>query len=242
MMSDALLSVSNVSTGYGSVRALWDIDLEVKRGEVTCVLGPNGAGKTTLCLAITGALECWDGQIVFDGSDVTEQSPELRARSGIGHVPQGRRVFPDLTVKENLEVARFAAGSRASEETASFVHELFPKLRELNKATAGRLSGGEQQMLAVGRALMTEPHLLVLDEPSLGLAPLLVDNLYEAISRIRDRGVSILLVEQVVNAALGVADQVAVLESGRTVDSGPVESFDEAAIARAYMGGGAVGA
>lgn len=240
-MSETLLSGSHLSSGYGSVRAMWDVDLEVKRGEVTCVLGPNGAGKTTLCLAVAGALRCWEGQIHLGGEDVTNQTPEARARSGIGHVPQGRRVFPDLTVDENLEVARFAAGGRASVETEWFVYELFPKLTELKKATAGRLSGGEQQMLAVGRALMTEPQLLVLDEPSLGLAPLLVNNLYSAIARIRDRGVSILLVEQAVSAALGVADQVTILESGRTVDSGPVASFDEAAIARAYMGGGTVG-
>lgn len=240
-MTEALLKVEDVATGYGSVQALWGFSIDIRHGEVCCVLGPNGAGKTTMGLVVTGALPCWAGAIRFDGDDITGKSPEARARSGIAHVPQGRRVFPELTVQENLQVARFAAGKRTSDKTEEFVDDLFPQLGHLSKAPAGRLSGGEQQMLAVGRALMTEPRLLVLDEPSLGLAPLLVDSLYEAIVRIRTRGVSILLIEQVVKAALGVADQVAILESGRLKAAGPVEEFDEEDIAEAYMGGENVG-
>lgn len=240
-MTEALLKVEDVATGYGSVQALWDFSIDIRHGEVYCVLGPNGAGKTTMGLVVTGALPCWSGAIRFDGNDITGRSPETRARAGIAHVPQGRRVFPELTVDENLQVARFAAGKRASEETEEFVHDLFPKLGHLSKSSAGRLSGGEQQMLAVGRALMTEPRLLVLDEPSLGLAPLLVDGLYEAIVRIRTRGVSILLIEQVVKAALGVADRVMILESGRPKAAGPVNEFNEEDIAEVYMGGGKLG-
>lgn len=232
-----LLELSAVQTGYGNVKALWDASVEIAAGEVCAVLGPNGAGKTTMGLVVTGALPCWTGSVTFDGEDVTDRAPEARARAGIAHVPQGRRVFPELTVNENLQVARFAARGRASSDTEDFVHGLFPKLSSLSKASAGRLSGGEQQMLAVGRALMTEPRLLVLDEPSLGLAPLLVDSLYEAVAKIRDRGVSILLIEQVVKAALGVANQVMILESGRTIARGSVDDFNEQDIAQAYMGG-----
>jgi branched-chain amino acid transport system ATP-binding protein len=236
-MASPLLELRNVETGYGGVKVLWGANLEVPVGQVCCVLGPNGAGKTTMAQLIAGILPSWGGKVHFDGADITQASPESRARSGIAHVPQGRRVFPELTVTENLQVARFAARGRIDPETESFIHELFPKLSQLAKAQAGRLSGGEQQMLAVARALMTEPRLLILDEPSLGLAPVLVDSLYETISQIRSHGVSILLIEQVVQAAMGVADSIVILESGRTKASGPVEDFkDQSIIARAYLG------
>ncbi|MGB8361930.1 MAG: ABC transporter ATP-binding protein [Acidimicrobiia bacterium] len=237
MTSTALLELRDVESGYGGVKVLWGATLEVHAGQVCCVLGPNGAGKTTMALLIAGTLPCWGGVIEFEGFDITQTSPEARARSGIAHVPQGRRVFPELTVAENLQVARFAAKGRVDPGTEDFIHELFPKLGALKKSQAGRLSGGEQQMLAVARALMTEPRLLILDEPSLGLAPVLVDSLYETVARIRDHGVAILLIEQVVQAAMRVADTIVILESGRTKASGPVDRFrDQEIIARAYLG------
>ncbi len=233
-----VLDVRNLSTGYGGARVLWEIDLQVGPGELLAVLGPNGAGKTTLALAVSGVLPAWSGSIAFSGTDVTRASPERRARMGIIQVPQGRHVFPDLSVEENLQVARFAAGRRASEATERLVSELFEPLAPLRHVPAGRLSGGEQQMVAVGRALYAEPRLLVLDEPSLGLAPLLVQGLYRAIQRIKGTGVSVLLIEQTVGAAIRVADRVAVLEAGHVVDGGPVERFrDPAVLAHSYLGG-----
>jgi branched-chain amino acid transport system ATP-binding protein len=233
-----LLSLHGVNAGYGRIRVLWDVELAVDAGRVLCVLGPNGAGKTTMAQVITGTLPVFSGQIRYEGEEITNRTPEARARAGIALVPQGRHVFPELSVRENLEVARFAARSRARSDTRDFIMDLFPKLAELLGAQAGRLSGGEQQMLAVGRALMTEPRLLIMDEPSLGLAPLLVSNLYQSIVRIRERGVAILLIEQVVQKALDVSDQVVLLESGRVGAVGPVGEFDQDRIAEAYLGSG----
>jgi len=233
-----ILAVQKLATGYHGVPILWEVDLSVDQGELLAVLGPNGAGKTTLALAVSGVLPAWSGSVTFDGEDMTRATPERRARAGMIQVPQGRHVFPDLTVEENLQTARFAAGRRRSPATEDLVYELFEPLVPLRKVAAGRLSGGEQQMVAVGRALYAEPRLLVLDEPSLGLAPLLVQGLYRAIERIKATGVSVLLIEQVVGAALGVADRVAVLEAGHIVDTGTVERFrDPAVLARSYLGG-----
>jgi len=233
-----VLDVKGLATGYRGAPILWEVDLSVEPGELLAVLGPNGAGKTTLALAVSGVLPAWGGSIVFDGEDVTRATPERRARVGMIQVPQGRHVFPDLTVEENLLAARFAAGHRASKATESLVYELFEALVPLRRVAAGRLSGGEQQMVAVGRALFAEPRLLILDEPSLGLAPLLVQGLYRAIGRIKATGVSVLLIEQMVGAALGVADRVAVLEAGRIVDTGEVARFrDPAVLAHSYLGG-----
>ncbi len=235
----SLLEIREVNSGYVGVQVLWDLSLSVEAGSLCCVLGPNGAGKTTLARTITGAIPAWSGDVMLDGSSISRATPEARARIGVAQVPQGRRVFADMTVEENLEVARFAARGREDPTSLPFVYELFPKLKHLGGQQAGRLSGGEQQMLAVGRSLMTEPRLLVMDEPSLGLAPLLVGMLYEAIARIRDRGVAVLLIEQVVEAALGVADTVAVLESGRVAAYGPASEFrDSEALKSAYLGGG----
>lgn len=242
MSTGNLLQLDGVGAGYGAIQVLWDLDLKVSAAEVCCVLGPNGAGKSTMAQVVAGTLSARSGRIVLDGVDVTNLKPEGRAWSGIAHVPQGRRVFAELTARENLEVARFAARDRASHDTEDFVDDLFPKLAQLSKMSAGRLSGGEQQMLAVARALMTEPRVLILDEPSLGLAPRLVSNLYKAIGRIRDRGVAIILVEQVVRSALGVSDTVIVLESGRVRASGPAADFNQDVITRAYLGGGYEGA
>jgi branched-chain amino acid transport system ATP-binding protein len=238
-MTTPTLEVHEIAAGYGGTQALWDVSLAVAPRSLTCVLGPNGAGKTSLARVLAGSLRSWRGDVRVDGVSVSHWSPERRARAGIVHVPQGRRVFADLTVQENLRVALFAARKRASAETPEFVETLFPELPRRRQQLAGSLSGGEQQMLAVARALMAEPRLLILDEPSLGLAPILVENLYHAIQRIRERGVAILLIEQMVGAALAVADEVTVIESGRVVASGPAEVFrDVEVLARAYMGEG----
>lgn len=234
-----LLEVDSLAVSYGTRRIIWDFSVKVQANEISVLLGPNGAGKTTLATAIAGSLPVIAGDIRLEGESILGIDPEGRARRGLVHVPQGRRVFADLTVLENLSVARFAAGRRARSETPDFVYALFPKLHELGHRQAGSLSGGEQQMLAVGRAMMAEPRVLVLDEPSLGLSPVMVENLYRAIASVRDRGIGVLLIEQMVGAALSVANDVTVLENGRVAASGGVESFRSSSeFLSAYLGGG----
>ncbi|HWM35067.1 MAG TPA: ABC transporter ATP-binding protein [Pseudolysinimonas sp.] len=236
----ALLEVDSLAVAYGTRRIIWDFGIAVDANRISVLLGPNGAGKTTLAKAISGTLPVVGGDIRLDGESILGIDPEGRAKRGLIHVPQGRRVFADLTVTENLLVARFAAGRREVAETVDFVYALFPKLQELGHRQAGSLSGGEQQMLAVGRALMAEPRALVLDEPSLGLSPVMVENLYRAIASVRDRGIGLLLIEQMVGAALSVADEVTVLENGRVAASGGVEEFRSSGeLLSAYLGGGA---
>lgn len=235
----ALFEVDSLGVAYGTRRIIWDFGIAVQAGRISVLLGPNGAGKTTLATAIAGSLPVIAGDLRLDGESILGVDPEGRARRGLIHVPQGRRVFADLTVTENLLVARFAAARRARTETLDFVYGLFPRLQELGHRQAGSLSGGEQQMLAVGRALMAEPRVLVLDEPSLGLSPVMVENLYRAIASVRDRGIGILLIEQMVGAALSVADEVTVLENGRVAASGGVEEFRSSGdLLSAYLGGG----
>ncbi len=234
---NGILQLHGVSGGYNQGNVVHDLNLEIAPGELVSVLGPNGAGKTTLARLVSGQLSPSAGRIVFDGAEVTRTPTDRRARIGIAHVPQGRHVFPDLTVAENLRVAQFAAGRRASTETRDFVHDLFPKLESIGRRKGGVLSGGEQQMLAVGRALLCEPRLILLDEPSLGLAPLIVSQMYEAFVKIRARGVAMLLAEQAVAQVMRVADRVAVLESGRIIGSGTPAAFaDEEFIAASYFG------
>jgi branched-chain amino acid transport system ATP-binding protein len=234
----ALLAVESLSTGYGRTKVLWDVSLSLRPSSVMCVLGANGAGKTTLARTLAGLVPAWEGRIMFDGARIDRMTPEARARAGVVLVPQGRRVFPELTVDENLAVARFAARGRGRPDMLNKVRELFPALGALSKRRAGSLSGGEQQMLATGRALMAEPRLLILDEPSLGLAPVVVQTLYDAIRRIAEHDVAILLIEQLVGEALAVAQDVAVLEAGRIVVTGDAERFrDQSVLAETYLGG-----
>lgn len=234
-----LLEVESLAVSYGTRRIIWDFSISVYASKISVLLGPNGAGKTTLATAIAGSLSVMSGDIRLEGESILGINPEGRAKRGLIHVPQGRRVFPDLTVTENLSVARFAAGRRGRPETLDFVYALFPKLHELGHRQAGSLSGGEQQMLAVGRALMAEPRVLVLDEPSLGLSPVMVENLYRAIASVRDRGIGVLLIEQMVGAALSVANDVTVLENGRVAASGGVDAFRSSSeFINAYLGGG----
>jgi branched-chain amino acid transport system ATP-binding protein len=209
----SLLEVHDIHAAYGSSRVLFGISLEVARGECVCLLGRNGVGKTTTMRAIMGLTPPSSGRIVFDGRDITGLPPHRIARLGIGFVPEDRRIFAELNVWENLDVAARAA-ARPGPWTIEAVYGLFPKLRELANRQGGFLSGGEQQMLTIGRTLMGNPDLLLLDEPSEGLAPLVVENMLEQVGRLKREGLTILLAEQGVDFSLALADRVYVLEKG----------------------------
>jgi branched-chain amino acid transport system ATP-binding protein len=209
------LKLDRVNCSYGGVHVLRDVSLEVAPGEVLGLLGRNGAGKTTTLRTVMGLVRAWSGSITLDGIDLLRVPPDAIPRRGIAYVPQGRRLFPDLTVAENLRMGLLVRG--AGEETLGPVLELFPVLRERLHQRAGTLSGGEQQMLATARALCARPTHLLMDEPSEGLMPRLVDRLLETVTALRQRGVGILLVEQKVEAVLRVADRVALIEGGRIV-------------------------
>jgi branched-chain amino acid transport system ATP-binding protein len=209
----SLLEVHDIHAAYGSSRVLFGISLTVARGECVCLLGRNGVGKTTTMRAIMGLTPPSSGRIVFDGTDITGLPPHRIARLGLGFVPENRRIFADLTVWENLDVAARAAG-RSGYWTVEAVYDLFPKLSALANRQGGFLSGGEQQMLTIGRTLMGNPDLLLLDEPSEGLAPLVVESMLEQVSRLKREGLTILLAEQGVDFSLALADRVYVLEKG----------------------------
>ena len=218
-----LLDVRDVHTAYGLSRVLFGVSLEVRAGECVCLLGRNGVGKTTTMRSIMGLTPPSAGRIVWKGTDVTGWPPYRIARAGIGFVPEDRRIFADLTVWENLDVASRAAPGVARGFTVEQVLDLFPKLRELVDRAGGFLSGGEQQMLTIARTLMGNPGLLLLDEPSEGLAPLVVDHLREQIARLKHEGLTILLAEQNVEFSLALADRVYVLEKGTIRFSGPAQ-------------------
>jgi branched-chain amino acid transport system ATP-binding protein len=229
------LSVRGLSAGYGGIRVLDRVDLDVHG--LTAVIGPNGAGKTTLLRALSGLIPR-TGELRLDGTPLPHEPAAIVAR-GVGHVPEGRQLFAEMTVRENLELGgwRLPRGERASRLDA--VVGLFPRLAERRAQLAGSLSGGEQQMLAIGRALMRRPRLLMLDEPSLGLAPRLVDDLLATVRRLHEDGVSVLLVEQNVAKALALADRAYVIERGRVVAQGPARTLlDSPAVRAAYLGEG----
>jgi branched-chain amino acid transport system ATP-binding protein len=215
-----LLAVENIHTAYGLSRVLFGISFEIASGECVCLLGRNGVGKTTTIRSVMGLAPPSSGRVVWQGRDITGWAPHRVARAGIGFVPEDRRIFPELTVWENLDVAA-RAGGRRGHWTVDTVYELFPKLEELRNRQGGFLSGGEQQMLTIARTLMGNPELLLLDEPSEGLAPLVVDMLREKIGALRDQGLTILLAEQGVEFCLALADRVYVLEKGAVRHSGP---------------------
>ncbi len=233
-----VLEIKTLKAGYGRISVLQGISISVKEGSIAVLLGANGAGKTTTLRAISGLLKC-DGQILLDGQDINGQSADSIARMGIAHAAEGRGTFTDLTVEENLRVGAYRRKDRA--EIAldlEKMYGLFPRLRERRAQKAGSLSGGEQQMLAVGRALMLRPRVMLLDEPSLGLAPVIINNLFETFSRVnQELGVSMLIVEQNANLALQIAHDAYVLESGAITLSGPaseIASLD--GIRAAYLG------
>ncbi len=232
-----MLEVSNLFAGYGDTRILHGIDISAASGEVVAVLGPNGAGKSTLNKALSGIVAVASGSIVFDGTDITGKSANEIVSSGLIHVPEGRRVFPNLSVLENLEMGSYRRGRENRAQNIERVCSIFPRLRERLSQSAGTLSGGEQQMLAIGRGLMAEPKLLILDEPSLGLAPVLVEELFSLIASINEDGLAILLVEQNVARSLEIAGRAYVIEQGRISLSGSAaELAENDDIKRSYLG------
>jgi len=236
-MSDALLSVRGLRSGYGAVEVLRGIDLEIAPGEIVALLGSNGAGKTTFNQTVSALLPARAGSIRFDGRDIA--SAHYRDVVGLGliHVPEGRRIFPNLSVLENLELGSFARGRANRATNLQRVFAIFPRLRERTAQVAGTLSGGEQQMLAIGRGLMGEPRLLILDEPSLGLSPLLVEELFGLIARLHAQGLAILLVEQNVAQSLEIAQRAYVLENGAIRFSGSsAELLATDHLRQAYLG------
>jgi branched-chain amino acid transport system ATP-binding protein len=233
-----MLKLSGVSAAYGSVPAITDVSIEVGEGEAVGLLGANGAGKSTTLRAISGLVKLSTGSVTFDGTDLKTLPPYRIPELGIAHVPEGRQVFPEMTVQENLEVGAFVPKAKAERaQTMELVYGIFPRLAERRKQLAGTMSGGEQQMLAVGRGLMLKPRLLMLDEPSLGLAPVMTDVTFEKIGEIHKMGTAILLVEQNVSRALSLVQRAYVLESGNVIMRG---SSDELAnnkqVQAAYLG------
>lgn len=227
------LTARGISAGYGPVNVLKNVDLEVRPGEILAVLGSNGAGKTTLAKALQGMVKCKSGSVTLKGEDVTTQPVFRRVRSGISLVPEGRRLFGDLSVRENLHLG---LSSPRQAEPLDRVFELFPKLHELADRRAGNLSGGEQQMVAIGRALAAEPDVIIFDELSLGLAPIIVDRMLTAVAQIADWGTSVVLIEQNVHKSLALADRILVLRRGEVVFSGVPSDFTEEELQGAYLG------
>ncbi len=233
-----MLEFKNVSTYYGKIQALHDVSLHINKGEIVTLIGANGAGKTTLLMTLCGDPKPQSGQVLFEGQDITQWHTAKIMRGDIAIVPEGRRIFSRLTVEENLYMGAFFVDKAEQESLLAEVYELFPRLKERVHQRAGTMSGGEQQMLAIGRALMSKPRLLLLDEPSLGLAPIIIQQIFEIIERLRDRGMTIFLVEQNANQALKLADRGYVLETGRVVLAGTgAELLADPAVRQAYLGG-----
>jgi len=233
-----LLEIRNLRAGYGDATAIWDVSLDVDAGEIVSVIGPNGAGKTTLINTLAGLLRCRSGELRFDGADMTRVRAHDYCSHGIALVPEGRRLFTKMSVEENLELGCYLSAARAHRQASlDQVYGLFPILREKRLQPAGELSGGQQQMVAIGRALMARPRIVLFDEPSLGLAPTIVDDMFDIIGRVRDQGAAVLLVEQNVLKALEVADRAYVLEQGRIVGTGlPDDLVRQPHIREAYLG------
>ncbi len=235
-MNEPILTVSDLTVHYGGIEAVKGISLEVMEGEIVTLIGANGAGKSSTLRSIAGLVKPAGGTITFRGDNITGRDSAVIVKKGITLVPEGRRIFPDLTVLENLKVGAYLRRDEIAGDI-QWVYELFPRLKERSWQAGGTLSGGEQQMLAVGRALMAKPKVMMLDEPSLGLAPLIVKNIFEIIKTINENGVTVLLVEQNANMALKVAHRAYVLETGRITKSGTgSELLADEAIKEAYLG------
>ena len=233
-----MLKVEGLNAGYGSVNILWDIGFEVKDGEIVSILGSNGAGKTTMVRTITGMVKASSGKVEFNGEDLSGKSSRVILDSGIVQVPEGRQLFTEMTVLENLELGAFNKETKAHfAENLEKCYNWFPKLRERAKQAAGTLSGGEQQMLAVGRALMGKPKMILMDEPSMGLSPLLVKEIFAIIREVNKQGITILLVEQNAKMALAISDRAYVLETGTITLSGDAqELLNDTRVKKAYLG------
>jgi branched-chain amino acid transport system ATP-binding protein len=235
---DTLLSVEGLEAGYGEVQVLWGLSLKARRGKLTAIVGANGAGKTTTLRAVAGTLTPWGGRVTLDGEDVTRVPSHVKAARGLALVPEGRQLFSMMSVAENLELGAFSPrGSRSYAERLEQVFKLFPRLAERARQRAGTLSGGEQQMVAIARGLMSDPQILVIDELSLGLAPVVVYQLLATLKQLKQNGLTILLVEQNVHLALAVSDYAYVVAEGRIFTEGlPVELAANPEIRRAYLG------
>jgi branched-chain amino acid transport system ATP-binding protein len=233
-----MLELRSVNAGYGSFQALFDVSLEVKSGEAVGVIGPNGAGKTTLMRVISGLIRPTTGSIAMESANVVRTPPHRIVELGIAHVPENRRLFPRMTVEDNLRMGAFMPKARAKfTDRLAFVYELFPRMKERRNQLAGTMSGGEQQMCAIGRALMSDPRLLLLDEPSAGLAPVIVQQVFELVRRIRASGLTVLIVEQNVQQVLKVVDRAYLLETGRIRASGTsADLLADKSIREAYLG------
>ena len=233
-----ILQVENLTVNYGAIQALQGISFHVQEGEIVTLIGANGAGKSTTLKTISGLLHPTAGRMIYQGKDIVGQAVDWIVKMGVIHVPEGRKIFAPLTVRENLEMGAYTRTNKAEiEQAMERVFTSFPRLKERLNQLGGTLSGGEQQMLSMGRGLMAEPKLLLLDEPSMGLAPILVEEIFDIIQRIRKRGVSILLVEQNAAMALSVANRAYVLETGRVVLEGPAqEVLENPEVRKAYLG------
>ncbi len=234
----AMLEIKDIEVYYGVIQALKGISFEVNQGEVIALIGANGAGKTTTLQTITGLLQAKKGTITFEGKDITKTPAHNIVKLGIAHVPEGRRVFSNLTVYQNLRMGAYTRTDKNEiEESLKLVYERFPRLQERRNQMAGTLSGGEQQMLAMGRALMSKPKLIVMDEPSMGLSPIFVNEIFDIIQKVSAGGTTVLLVEQNAKKALSIADRAYVLETGKIVLSGKAEELlNDDSVKKAYLG------
>ncbi len=237
MPEAGILAVSGLRGGYGPVEILRGIDLEIGRGDIVALLGSNGVGKTTFATIVSGLQRPWGGTVRFQGRDITRLSAQAIVDSGLIQVPEGRHIFPNLSVRENLLLGAYRRGRANRSANLERVTEIFPRLRERFEQKAGTLSGGEQQMLAIGRGMMAEPEILILDEPSIGLSPLLVEEMFALIKRLNEEGLTILLVEQNVLQSLEIATRAFVMENGEIRLSGrPSEMMDDPELQRSYLG------
>lgn len=237
-----LLNIDNLHVSYGKIKAIKGISLQVSQGEIVALVGANGAGKTTLLKTISGILTPAEGSVSFEGKDLTKVKPFQRVVEGICQAPEGRGIFPGMTVQENLEIGKYSrsAGKDEMSDDLEMVYGLFPRLKERQKQAGGTLSGGEQQMLSISRALMSRPRLLLLDEPSMGLAPMFIAQIFSIIQKIKTQGMTILLVEQNASKALNIADRAYVLETGLITKQGTgQEMLNDPAVRAAYLGTGA---
>jgi branched-chain amino acid transport system ATP-binding protein len=233
-----ILDVQGLESGYGEVQILWGVSLQLQPGQLTSLVGTNGSGKTTTLRTITGLLPTWKGKVLFEGRDITKLSPHEKTQQGIVMVPEGRQLFTDMSVLENLEMGATPAHARSSyQHNLKWVFELFPRLKERSKQVTGTLSGGEQQMVAIARGLMSHPKILMFDELSLGLSPLLVLNLFEVILKLKEQGYTMLLVEQNVQMALAVSDYAYVMSNGKIEIEGQAKEVREMpSVKKAYLG------
>lgn len=232
-----LLQVDNIEVYYGVIKALKGVSFEVNKGEIVALIGANGAGKTTILHTVTGLLKPKTGKILFKGNDITKVPAHKIVTMGMAHVPEGRRIFSQLSVFDNIKLGAFTRKDKEEiEETLNYVYERFPRLKERKNQIAGTLSGGEQQMLAMGRALMSKPEFVLMDEPSMGLSPLLVSEIFEIIKAINENGTTVLLVEQNAKKALSIADRAYVLETGNIVLSGNAKDLlNDESVKKAYL-------